>query len=56
MMICERCDSNKAVFDSLCSECVWRVLTGVATFTEADMEAMWIEDNAELIIEMQAGL
>jgi hypothetical protein len=52
MNYCERCDSNTAVFAALCNECMWAVLTGTATFTPADVEAMWVEENAALIIEM----
>lgn len=55
MMICERCGENLA-FAALCNECEWRVLTGTATFTVADIDAMWVELHAELIVEMCAGL
>ena len=54
-MICDRCGENFACA-ALCNECEWRVLVSTATFTVADMDALWIELNAELIVEMCAGI
>ena len=38
MMICDRCGENKTAF-ALCTECEFRMITGSATFTAADLAA-----------------
>ena len=38
MTICNRCGENKTAF-ALCTECEFRMITGSATFTAADLAA-----------------
>ena len=52
MMICTRCGENQSLF-TLCSECEFRLITGSATFTPADLAA-WeqeIEFQIDYMIE-----
>lgn len=51
MMMCNRCGDNRAAYGALCNECEFRVLTGVTTFTPADIAA-WEQEIEFQIDEM----